>query len=126
MFWFFSHLVLSLLSMMCPVVPFLEYATCLSYAWTGFHCMSALVDAAEHGDVTEVRLLKEGLPLRPAALWAAANNAYGDFPVAKCLIKEGGINIDAVITRGYPETTLSWAASAIGVATFNYPLIQWL
>jgi hypothetical protein len=83
-------------------------------------CTSALVDAAERGNVAEVRrLLKEGCPLRLATLWVAANK--GDFPVVKCLIKEGGIDIDAVITRGYPETTLSWAARRS-----NYPLIQWL
>jgi hypothetical protein len=87
--------------------------------------MSALVTAAGVGDVVKVqRLLKEGASINEldgkgdSAMVRALVN--GHTPVMKCLIKEGGADINAVITMGEQECSfLSWA-----ITFCNYPLAQ--
>jgi hypothetical protein len=91
--------------------------------------MSALmlVDAADRGNVAEVRrLMKEGVSVSDldamgrSAMFMAVGNCHT--PVVECLIKEGGADIDGVITMGPLKcTTLAFAAMR-----GNYPLVQWL
>jgi ankyrin repeat protein len=70
--------------------------------------MSALVTAVAGGDVAEVqRLLREGASLSELGLngRTAMHMAsdWGRDVVAKCLIKEGGADIDGVIVRATPN-----------------------
>jgi hypothetical protein len=89
--------------------------------------MPALAAAASRGDVTEVRrLLREGASLGESDVNGRTAMHMALFRrhtlVVKCLIKEGGADIDAVITAGmWKHTVLSTAA-----ITGNYPLVQWL
>jgi hypothetical protein len=89
--------------------------------------MSALVAAASCGDVTEVqRLLKEGAlgseldeEVKSALLAAVFQ---GRSPVVKSFIKEGGADINTVITPGGPEHTVLSVCANFG----RYSLVQWL
>jgi ankyrin repeat protein len=89
--------------------------------------MSALMDVASRGDVAEVRRsLREGASLRElgvngkTAMYMAVD--WGRNPVVKCLIKEGGADIDAVITAGNTKHTVLSIAALNGI----YVLAQWL
>jgi hypothetical protein len=91
--------------------------------------MSALVAAAALGDATEVqRLLKEGASLSEldvdgkCAMYMAVNG--GHTLVVKCLIKEGGADIDAVISSG--STRFTALLLAFHKHDANYVLAQWL
>jgi ankyrin repeat protein len=92
--------------------------------------MTALVAAASRGDVSGVqRLLKEGASVNEfdsegsSAMGKAVSR--GHIPVVKCLIQEGGVDIDAAMhmiaagNRRY--SALSWAAIYA-----DYPLAPWL
>jgi hypothetical protein len=87
--------------------------------------MSALVAAAQSGDIARVqRLLKGGASVSElsTAMLVAIDNGHISATV-KCLIKEGDAHIDAVIAAGWPaKTALALAAGSYG----NYPLVQWL
>jgi hypothetical protein len=90
--------------------------------------MSALVAAADRGDVAGVqRLLKEGASvseldlrngIRVSAMYMPV--VKGDIPVVKCLIEEGGADINAMIG--------ATAISPLSLATLRgkYSLAQWL
>jgi hypothetical protein len=86
-----------------------------------------LVDAADRGDVAEVRrLMKKGISvseldaLGRSAMFMAVGSCHT--PVVECLIKKGSADIDGAITMGPLKcTTLAFAAMRD-----NYPLVQWL
>jgi hypothetical protein len=108
-----------------------------------------LLFAASRGDIAKVQqLLREEAPINPlsALMRTAVSSAIkgGDNSMVKCLIKEGGADINTMITVGNERkltellsdikqlltgnykliqtcTMLSWAAGH-----GNYPLVQWL
>jgi hypothetical protein len=89
--------------------------------------MSALVDAASRGDVTEVqRLLRDGASLSELGVngrTAMSIAVHGCHTlVVKCLIKEGGADIEANISAGNPEYTVLEETVMCG----SYALAQWL
>ena len=83
--------------------------------------MSALAEAAWSGDVGEVRrLLKEVDPVHEldsggtSVIWLAL--VQGHTPVVKCLIQEGGVNINLLISisHGKPRCFLLLLAAQYG------------
>jgi hypothetical protein len=151
----FSRRLLTLLSIVCPLLPCFErdysfvavLRTRLIFSipeQDRLRRMSALVTAAGDGDVTEVlRLLREGASLSEVggsgrtAMYMALDGRHT--PVVKCLIKEGGADIDAMIffqttaflalfpeaiTSGNPTLTATVIEHAI--YTWNYVLAKWL
>jgi hypothetical protein len=89
--------------------------------------MSALVAAAAFGNATEVqRLLREGASLSElgvsgqTAMYMAVFS--GRTLVVKFLIKEGGADINAMITTG----STNYTALLMAVHRANYVLAQWL
>jgi ankyrin repeat protein len=89
--------------------------------------MSALVAAASRGDVAKVRwLLKRGASLGESDVngrTAMCMAVYkGHTLVVKCLIKEDGADIEAMITAGHLKHSVLERAVRHG----NYSLVQWL
>jgi ankyrin repeat protein len=89
--------------------------------------MSALIAAADRGDVTSVRrLLRKGASLSElgdsgqTAMFMAMFSSRN--LVVKFLIKKGGADIDAVMSTGRPNYT----ALLMPVHRANYALAQWL
>jgi hypothetical protein len=91
--------------------------------------MSAVVATAILGDAAEVqRLLKEGASVneldvvgRTAMVVAMAN---GFTTVVNCLIREGGADIEALITLG--ESAYTYTALSLAVIAGKYTSTQWL
>jgi hypothetical protein len=88
--------------------------------------MSDLIIAVSRGDAAEVeRLFREraseeldGQVVRAMGMAATQGNTH----VMKCLIKDGGANIDAVVTVDDPKYSALPLAAMYG----HYPLVQWL
>jgi hypothetical protein len=93
--------------------------------------MPALVAAADRGNVADVRrLLREGASLDESdvngrtAMYMAVDGRHN--LVVKCLIKEGGADIEAksIVIVGHHE----FISTVLGQAARNgnFPLVQWL